>query len=112
MGGVTREQVVEALEKVFDPEIPVDVWNLGLVYGVDVEEEEGRVGIRMTLTSEACPAAQQLPYDVRERVMALEGVTSCEVEVVWEPRWTPERISEKGRRILGIDDGQEADGGR
>ena len=108
MTTVTRERVVEALEEVFDPEIPVDVWNFGLVYGIELSDEGG-VRIRMTLTSEACPAAQQLPDQVRGRILALEGVSSCDVEVVWEPRWTPDRITAKGRRVLGIDPGGAED---
>ena len=103
MSTVDKEQVIAALEKVFDPEIPVDVWNFGLIYDV-VVDEGGAVRITMTLTSESCPSAKQIPDDIKKVVSKLDGVQSCEVTVVWEPRWNATRISPKGREILGMDE--------
>ncbi len=103
MPTVTNEQVIEKLKEVFDPEIPVDVYNFGLIYDISVAADD-RVDITMTLTSESCPSAKQIPFDVQKQVEQIDGVTSCEVEVVWEPRWSPERISPEGKKLLGMDD--------
>ncbi len=100
---VAKEQVIAALEQVFDPEIPVDVWNFGLIYDVAVDAA-GAVKIVMTLTSESCPSAKQIPDDIKKVVARIEGVTTCDVAVVWEPRWNATKISPKGREILGIED--------
>lgn len=96
-----RPRVVEALCSVFDPEIPVNIYELGLVYGIDVDAG-GHVSVRMTLTSPACPAAQHLPAEVRARVEAVEGVSGATVDVVWDPPWSPERMSEAARLQLGL----------
>ena len=96
-----REQVVDALRTVFDPEIPVNIYELGLVYDVEVQED-GYVLIRMTLTSPACPVAESLPAEVETRATAVEGVTGVEVELVWEPPWDASRMSEAARLQLGF----------
>lgn len=96
-----KPSVVEAISTVFDPEIPVNIYELGLVYEI-VADAESRVGVTMTLTSPACPSAQQLPQEVRYKVKALEGVTDCHVEIVWEPPWTKEMMSETAKLSLGI----------
>lgn len=98
-----KNKIVEALHKVFDPEIPVNIYELGLIYDILITPE-GAVEIRMTLTSPGCPVAGTLPGDVQRRVMAVENVTSCKVEVVWEPMWTPARMSEAAKLQLGIDE--------
>ncbi len=103
MGVLTREHIIDVLQNVFDPEIPVDVWNFGLIYDVAVAADDA-VRITMTLTSESCPSAKQIPEDIRKKVMMLDGAKSCDVEVVWEPRWNATKISAKGREILGMDD--------
>jgi FeS assembly SUF system protein len=103
MATITREQVVETLQEVFDPEIPVDIYNLGLVYEVDVAADDA-VEIVMSLTSESCPSAKAIPDDVKKKVERIPGVKSCNVRVVWEPKWTAERISPKGREVLGLDE--------
>jgi metal-sulfur cluster biosynthetic enzyme len=103
MGNIAKEHVIDRLKEVFDPEVPVDIWNFGLIYDVAVSEGD-EVKILMTLTSETCPSAKQIPDDVRKKVMALDGVKSCDVEVVFEPRWSPHRITEEGRAVLGMDD--------
>ncbi|HMV69687.1 MAG TPA: iron-sulfur cluster assembly protein [Myxococcota bacterium] len=89
------------LHTVFDPEIPVDIYELGLVYGVDVLPDR-RVSVRMTLTSPSCPSAQQIPEEVQAKVESVDGVVSADVEIVWEPQWTPEMMSEEARLELNL----------
>jgi FeS assembly SUF system protein len=93
--------IMEALRTVFDPEIPVNIAELGLIYDVLVDAE-AKVGIRMTLTAPACPAAQILPGEVRDKAARVPGVTDAKVEVVWDPPWTKERMSEAARLQLGL----------
>jgi FeS assembly SUF system protein len=94
-------EIVKALSRVFDPEIPVNIYDLGLVYEV-VVDVSNRVGIRMTLTAPACPAAQFLPGQVTQAVEAVPGVTGASVDVVWDPPWTRDRMSEAAKLQLGI----------
>ena len=96
-----RPQVLEALGTVFDPEIPVNIREMGLIYDVLVDKD-GRVGVRMTLTAPACPAAQSLPVEVRDKAAAVPGVTEAKVEIVWEPPWTKDRMSEAAKLQLGL----------
>jgi FeS assembly SUF system protein len=98
---VLRPQILAALSGVFDPEIPVNVYDLGLVYDVIIDAHSV-VGIRMTLTAPACPAAQFLPEQVRKAVAAVPGVADVKVDVVWEPPWTRDRMSEAARLQLGM----------
>ena len=94
-----REPIVEAISTVFDPEIPVNIYELGLIYKIEADAES-RVHVDMTLTSPACPSAQQLPSEVRYKVKAVEGVSDCTVEVVWEPPWTKDMMSETAKLTL------------
>ena len=96
-----REQVVTALRGVYDPEIPVDVYELGLIYEIDVDED-GFVDVLMTLTSPACPVAGQMPILVKAAVEQVPGVEAAEVELTWEPPWTQDRMSERARLQLGF----------
>jgi len=96
-----RPQVLDALGTVFDPEIPVNIRDMGLIYDVLVDKD-GRVGVRMTLTAPACPAAQSLPAEVRDKAAAVPGVTEAKVEIVWDPPWTKERMSEAAKLQLGL----------
>jgi metal-sulfur cluster biosynthetic enzyme len=96
---VDAEAVRKALRQVKDPEIGLNIVDLGLVY--DVETEEGAVHVKMTLTSPGCPAGAQIMSDVDQTIRMLDGVTGVEVELVWEPFWTPERIDPKVRSFLG-----------
>jgi FeS assembly SUF system protein len=98
-----KERIVEALHKCFDPEIPVNIYELGLIYDITIAPE-GAVHVNMTLTSPGCPVAGTLPGDVQRRIMPLENVTSVKVDVVWDPPWTPARMSEAAKLQLGIDD--------
>jgi FeS assembly SUF system protein len=96
-----KPRVVDVICGVFDPEIPVNIYELGLIYDIIVDAES-RVTVHMTLTSPACPSAQQLPSEVRARVKAIEGVSDCTVEIVWEPPWSPDRMSDVARLQLGL----------
>jgi FeS assembly SUF system protein len=94
-------QVIEALHTCFDPEIPVDIYELGLIYDVQVEPS-GAVRIHMTLTSPHCPAAQSLPAEVQSKVKSVPGVTEATVDVIWDPPWDPSRMSEAAKLQLGM----------
>mgnify|MGYP001567120841 FL=1 len=96
-----RAQVVEAISTVFDPEIPVNIYELGLIYDVTVSAS-GEVGIRMSLTSPNCPSAAYLPVEVETKARAVPGVTSAKVEVVWDPPWDPSRMSDAAKLQLGM----------
>ena len=96
-----RSQVIEAIKGVYDPEIPVNLWDLGLIYGVEVDEA-GRASARMTLTSAGCPEAELLPLEVEDRVLGVHGVREADVEVVWDPPWSPERLSDAAKLELGL----------
>ena len=96
-----REQIVEALHSVYDPEIPVDIYELGLIYGIEIDPE-GQAKIQMTLTSPGCPVAGILPEEVREKAASVQGITSAEVELVWDPPWDPSKMSEAARLTLGF----------
>ncbi len=96
-----KEQIIEAIKTVFDPEIPVDIWELGLIYGIDIDDTNV-VNIRMTLTSPACPVAESLPMEVQEKIMILEGVKDVDLRVVFDPPWTKELMSEEARFALDM----------
>jgi FeS assembly SUF system protein len=98
---LVQAKVLDAISQVYDPEIPVNIYELGLIYDVKVSHA-GEVAIQMTLTAPGCPSAQELPEEVESRVRAVEGVTAVTVEVVWEPAWTPERMSEAAKLQLGM----------
>jgi FeS assembly SUF system protein len=97
-----KQSVVDVLKTVYDPEIPVDIYELGLVYDVAVEEG-GNVAIRMTLTSPMCPVAETLPPEVEEKVRGVAGVSDVKIDLVWEPPWTPGLMSEAARLELGME---------
>jgi FeS assembly SUF system protein len=96
-----RDRVIDALKTVFDPEIPVDIYELGLIYLLDVAED-GAVRIHMTLTSPACPVAGSLPGEVQKKIESVPGVKSAQVDLVWDPPWSQERMSETARLELGF----------
>ena len=97
-----QEQVVDQIKQCYDPEIPVNVYALGLVY--DIEIEGDTVLVQMTFTSEACPSAREIPVDIRRKVCSIDSITRCDFEIVWEPAWHPSMISEEARKELGIDE--------
>jgi FeS assembly SUF system protein len=96
-----EQQILDVLKTCYDPEIPVDIYELGLIYKTDVGPD-GDVAIDMTLTSPACPAAGSLPPEVERKVGELPGVRSVKVTVVWEPVWTPEKMTEAAKLQLGM----------
>lgn len=96
-----REEVVGALQCVYDPEIPINIYELGLIYELDVSTE-GFVDVVMTLTSPACPVAGQMPGMVKSAVEQVTGVRAAEVELTWDPPWSPDRVSEAGKLQLGL----------
>jgi FeS assembly SUF system protein len=95
------EKIVEQLKTVYDPEIPVDIYELGLIYEVKLDEN-GAASIRMTLTTPMCPAAEELPPEVESKTRSVEGVTSVTLDLVWDPPWSPEMMSEAAKLQLGM----------
>lgn len=98
-----KDQVIAALKKVFDPEMPVNIYELGLIYGVDVSND-GLVLIRMTLTAPNCPVAGTLPGDAERAVRAVPGVSDVKLELTFDPPWTKDRMSEAAKLALGLED--------
>lgn len=96
-----REQIIEQIKTVYDPEIPVDIYELGLIYKLDITDE-GVVYVEMTLTSPACPVAESLPMEVQEKVIGVEGVKDVDLRLVWEPAWTKDRMSEEAAFALDM----------
>ncbi|MCP4499824.1 MAG: DUF59 domain-containing protein [Deltaproteobacteria bacterium] len=94
--GRIEASILDALAGVYDPELPVDIVQLGLIYGIDVDEN-GEVKIRMTLTAPNCPVAQSMPEEVREKAAAAKGVVSATMEVIWDPPWNPGMMTEAAR---------------
>lgn len=95
-------RVIAALRTVYDPELPVNIYDLGLVYRLDVDEAAGKVQVRMTLTAPGCPVAQTFPETVEGAVEAVQGVNEARVELVWDPPWSRDRMSEAARLDLGM----------
>jgi FeS assembly SUF system protein len=98
---VLEELVIASLKTIFDPEIPVNIYDLGLIYHIDIDEEQ-QVHIQMTLTSPGCPVAQTFPGTVEQTINQIPEVADCTVELVWEPPWTQERMTEVARLELGM----------
>jgi len=95
------QKVVDAIKTCYDPEIPINIYELGLIYQIRVKAH-GEIGVVMTLTAPNCPAAQSLPDEVRQKVEGIQGVSKATVEVVWEPPWTPSRMSEAAKLEMGF----------
>ncbi|ALJ11899.1 SUF system Fe-S cluster assembly protein [Sphingopyxis macrogoltabida] len=100
VGGDLYEAVVNALKDIYDPEIPVNIYDLGLIYNVEIDE--GHVLVTMTLTTPHCPVAESMPAEVELRVGAVPGVGDAEVNLVWDPPWSPENMSDEARLELGM----------
>jgi FeS assembly SUF system protein len=100
--GNLEARAIAALKTIFDPEIPVNIYELGLVYRLDVDEAEGVIDLDMTLTAPGCPVAQTFPGTVEARLREIEGVDEVTVSLVWDPPWTPERMTEAARLQLGM----------
>jgi FeS assembly SUF system protein len=99
----TKDRVIAALQKVYDPEMPVNIYDLGLIYGLDVDSE-GNVHVRMTLTAPNCPVAGTLPGDVERAVKSVPGLASVKLDLVFDPPWSKERMSEAAKLALGLED--------
>ena len=100
-GGALYEAVVEALKGIYDPEIPVNIYDLGLIYGVDVTEA-GHAVVTMTLTTPHCPVAESMPGEVELRVSAVPGIATADVNLVWDPPWDPQKMSDDAKLELGM----------
>jgi FeS assembly SUF system protein len=98
-----KEQIVAAMRKVYDPEMPVNIYELGLIYGLEVDEA-GKVNVRMTLTAPNCPVAGTLPAEVERAVRGVPGVSDVKLELTFDPPWTKDRMSEAAKLALGIED--------
>ena len=96
-----EEKVVNVIKTVFDPEIPVNIYELGLIYRIRIEPPD-QVYIKMTLTSPQCPAAESLPFEIESKINAMDEISFVNVEIVWEPQWTPEMMSEAAKLELGM----------
>ncbi len=94
-------KIIEALETCYDPEIPANIYELGLIYGIEISDAS-EVRITMTLTAPSCPVAEWLPLEVESKVSAIEGVKSAQVDVVWDPPWDPGKMSESAKLQLGM----------
>ncbi len=99
--GVSEQAVIDAVSTVYDPEIPVNIYELGLIYAIDIEDD-GAIKVEMTLTAPGCPSAQELPEQVRQAILSVPGVTRCDVDVVWDPPWDPSRMSEEARLAVNM----------
>jgi FeS assembly SUF system protein len=97
-----EEQVIAALRTVYDPEIPLNIYDLGLIYEIDADDELGTVDIKMTLTAPNCPVAGSMPAAVARAVESLDNVTSADVELVWDPPWTKDNMSDEAKLQLGL----------
>ena len=97
-----KETVISVLKTIYDPEIPVDIWTLHLIYGVDMDEE-GNVKIVMTVTAPNCPVAEVLPAEVKQRVQAIMGVKNVDVELTFDPVWSIDMLSDEAKAELGLD---------
>lgn len=97
----SREVLIDALRKIYDPEIPVNIYDLGLIYRIDIDGH-GEVSVDMTLTAPACPVAGTLPGEVRQVLASVPGVSDAEVNLVWDPPWTSELMSEEAQLQLGL----------
>ena len=96
-----KPAIIKAISTVYDPEIPINIWELGLIYDI-VVDANGVAGVRMTLTAPGCPVAHTLPVDVANKVKAVDGVTDAKVDITWEPAWTKDRMSDAAKLQLGM----------
>ena len=96
-----KDKIIEEIKKIFDPEIPVNIYELGLIYKIDVDEKN-KVNVDMTLTSPNCPVAESLPNDVKESIKKVKGVSEVNLNLVWEPPWDKDKMSEAAKLELNI----------
>ncbi len=98
---VTKDEVITVLKDCYDPEIPLNIWDLGLVYDINVQDD-GNIGIKMTLTAPGCMMGGMIAEEVKSKIKAMNGVKDAKVELVWEPPWTPDKMSEEAKAQMGI----------
>jgi metal-sulfur cluster biosynthetic enzyme len=98
-----HEQIMDALRQCYDPEIPINIVDLGLIYDV-AHDDAGLVTVKMSLTSQACPAAMEIPQQIKNKIGTIPEVKEVKVNIVWEPEWNPSMISPSGRQVLGIEE--------
>lgn len=98
---VTKDEVIGVLKDCYDPEIPINIWDLGLVYDI-ILQEDGSVGIKMTLTAPGCMMGGMIAEEVKSKIKAMNGVKDAKVDLVWEPAWTPDKMSEEAKAQMGI----------
>ena len=96
-----KDKVISEIKKIYDPEIPVNIYELGLIYKIEIDEEK-KVDIEMTLTSPNCPVAESLPNQVKDNIMKVEGVSDVNLQLVWEPPWSKDKMSEAAKLELNI----------
>jgi FeS assembly SUF system protein len=101
MDDTTRQKIIETIREIYDPEIPVNIYEIGLIYEVTVDDG-GHAHVLMTLTSPTCPVAESLPPEVEQKVAAVDGVTSASVEITWDPPWDPDMMSDAAKLELGM----------
>jgi len=99
--GDIKNKVIEEVKKIYDPEIPVNIYELGLIYKIEVDEKN-KVNVDMTLTSPNCPVAESLPNQLKENIMKVEGVSDVDLKLVWEPPWTKDKMSEAAKLELNL----------
>jgi len=98
---IEKEKVIEKLKEILDPELHISVWDLGLIYKLDIKDDI--IYIDMTLTTPGCPLMTTLPLYVKQELVKLDGVKDADVKLVWEPKWTPDRLTEEAKKKLGIE---------
>lgn len=97
---ISKDDVITVLKDCFDPEIPINIWDLGLVYGIDIQE--GNIGIKMTLTAPGCMMGGMIAEEVKSKIKAMQGVKEAKVDLVWDPPWSPDKMSEEAKAQMGI----------
>ena len=97
-----KEKIITVIKKIYDPEIPVNIYELGLIYKIEVNEDNKKVIIEMTLTSPNCPVAESLPNSVKENILKIEGINDVDLKLVWDPPWTKEKMSEAAKLELNL----------
>lgn len=100
---LSKEQIIETLKGVYDPEIGIDIVNLGLVYDVEINQAQGHVSIKMTLTTPGCPLGSTVQEAVKTVLESIDGVKNVDVQIVWDPPWNPSMMSEEAKQMLGIE---------
>ena len=97
-----KEKVIDEIKKIYDPEIPVNIYELGLIYKIEVDEKNNKVMIEMTLTSPNCPVAESLPNSVKDNIIKIDGISDVDLKLVWDPPWTKDKMSEAAKLELNL----------